>query len=59
MLILTQFLGEFIQEKNHGCFVKERAMFHTGNFLVSAPGEVFGEWLITRGLWLPRNADLN
>jgi len=34
-------------------------MFHTGNFLVSVPGEVFGEWFVTYGLWLPRNADLN
>jgi hypothetical protein len=43
----------------HGCFAKERAVVHTANFLVSAPGEVFGEWLVTHGLWLPRSADMN
>jgi hypothetical protein len=34
-------------------------MVHTANFLESVPGEVFGEWLVTHGLWLPRSADLN
>jgi hypothetical protein len=55
-LILTQFM---YVKKIHGCFAKARAVCHTANLFVSAPGEVFDECLVTHELWLPRSPDLN
>lgn len=59
-LILLPFFQELTkEEKLYGFFMQDSTMAHTADFSMAVLEEVFGERLITCGLWPPRSPDLN
>jgi hypothetical protein len=59
-LILSPFFDQLTdEEKSYGHFMQDNATAHTANNSMVALDEVFGERVISRGLWPPRSPDLN
>jgi hypothetical protein len=59
-LILSPFFDQLTdEEKSYGHFMQDNATVHTANNSMVALDEVFGERVISRGLWPPRSHDLN
>jgi hypothetical protein len=59
LILLPFFQGLTEEEKLYGYFMQDGTMAHTADFSVAVLEEVFGERLITCGLWPPRSPDLN
>jgi hypothetical protein len=59
-LILSPFFNQLTdEEKSYGHFIQDNATAHTVNNSVVAFDEVFGERVISRGLWPPQSHSLN
>ena len=56
--ILNIIFRYLILEKQQGWFQQDGATAHTARVSMAAVGDVFGDCVISRGLWPPRSPDL-
>jgi hypothetical protein len=57
---LTPFFRELTEEeKTSGYFLQDNATAHTANYSMNEINQVFGDRVVSRGLWPPRCQDLN
>ena len=58
LFLLRQLIKKWQQEKQQGWFQQDGATAHTARVSMAAVSEVFGDRVISRGLWPPRSPDL-
>ena len=57
--ILEPFFDQLTEQENQqGWFQQDGAIAHTARVIMAAVSEVFGDCVISRGLWPPRSPDL-
>ena len=59
-LILQPFFAELTdEEKDYAYFIQNNATAHTANDTMLELTNIFGDCILSRGLWPPRSPDLN
>jgi hypothetical protein len=58
-VILRQFFPELIEEKIYGWFQQDSATAHTTRMSMQALSDVFGDKIISSGVWPARSPDLS